>query len=292
MRSLLFVPGDSPDKMEKAIGYGADAVIIDLEDAVAPAQKASARRQTADFLKSFDALQGPKLYVRVNDISSSVVAEDLDATASPSLSGFMLPKARSGEDVASLARMLDGAEAQKGLEPGALSILVIATETPAAVLDMGSFANCGNRLEGLSWGAEDLSAAIGATANRDGENAYTPPFVLARSLCLLAAAAAGVQAIDTVYTQFRDLDGLALDCGLAARDGFTGKMAIHPGQIPVINDAFTPSKAQIDEARRVQAAFEAAPNAGVVSHDGRMVDRPHLKIAVRILERARLAGLK
>ncbi len=292
MRSLLFVPGDSPDKMEKAIGFGADAVIIDLEDAVAPAHKASARRQTADFLKSFDALQGPKLYVRVNDISSSVVADDLDATAAPCLSGFMLPKARSGEDVAALARMLDGVEAQKGLEPGALSILVIATETPAAVLDMGSFANCGDRLEGLSWGAEDLSAAIGATANRDGENAYTPPFALARSLCLLAAAAAGVQAIDTVYTQFRDLDGLALDCELAARDGFTGKMAIHPAQIPVINDAFTPSKAQIDEARRVQAAFEAAPNAGVVSFDGRMVDRPHLKIAVRILERARLAGLE
>lgn len=290
MRSLLFVPGDSPAKMEKALGVGADALIIDLEDAVAPAQKVSARQTTADFLKSFDALQGPKIYVRVNDMSSSLVADDLEVTVAPCLSGFVLPKPRSGEDVKALARMLEGAEAQKGLDPGTLSILVIATETPQAVLDMGSFANCGERLEGLSWGAEDLSAAIGATANRDDKNAYTPAFELARSLCLLAAAAAGVQAIDTVYTQFRDLDGLAHECELAARDGFTGKIAIHPGQIPVINDAFTPSKSEIEEARRVQAAFEAEPDAGVVSIDGRMIDRPHLKIAVRILERARLAG--
>ena len=292
MRSMLFVPGDSPDKMEKALGYGADALIIDLEDAVGPTHKDSARRATADFLKSFDALHGPRLYVRVNDMSSSMVADDLGATVAPCLSGIVLPKARSGEDVKALAQMLDGAEAQKGLETSALSIVVIATETPEAVLDMGSFANCGDRLEALSWGAEDLSAAIGATTNRDEKNAYTPPFMLARNLCLLAAAAAGVQAMDTVYTQFRDLDGLADECELAARDGFTGKIAIHPGQIPVINEAFTPSKAEIDEARRVQAAFEAEPDAGVVSLDGRMIDRPHLKIAARILERARLAGLE
>jgi len=291
MRSMLFVPGDSPDKMGKALGYGADALIIDLEDAVGPAHKDSARRATADFLKSFDAVQGTRLYVRVNDMSSGMVADDLEATVAPCLSGFVLPKARSGEDVRALAQMLDGAEALNGLEPGALSIVVISTETPEAVLDMGSFANCGDRLEALSWGAEDLSAAIGATTNRDEQNAYTPPFMLARNLCLLAAAAAGVQAMDTVYTQFRDLEGLGHECELAARDGFTGKIAIHPGQIPVINEAFTPSETEIDEARRVQAAFEAEPDAGVVSLDGRMIDRPHLKIAVRILERARLAGL-
>ena len=290
MRSMLFVPGDSPDKMAKATGSGADALILDLEDAVSPANKESARRATADFLKSYDEPQGPKLYVRVNDMSSGMVADDLDATAAPCLSGLVLPKPRSGEDVRALARMLDGAEAQKDLEPGALSIVVIATETPEAVLDMGSFANCGDRLEALSWGAEDLSAAIGATTNRDQQNAYTPPFVLARNLCLLAAAAAGVQAMDTVYTQFRDLDGLAAECRLAARDGFTGKIAIHPGQVSVINEAFTPSETEIVEARRVQAAFEAEPDAGVVSLDGRMVDRPHLRVAMRILERARLAG--
>jgi citrate lyase subunit beta/citryl-CoA lyase len=292
MRSLLFVPGDSPEKMTKALGCGADAIIIDLEDAVAPAHKSQARRETANFLKSFDAPQGPRLYVRVNDMSSSMVADDLEATVAPCLSGIMLPKARSGEDVKALAHMLGGAEVQKNQEPGALSIVVIATETPEAVLNMGSFANCGDRLEGLSWGAEDLSAAIGATANRDEQNAYTPPFMLARNLCLLAAAAAGVQAIDTVYTQFRDLDGLALECKLAARDGFTGKMAIHPSQIPIINEAFTPSQTEIDEARRVQAAFAAEPDAGVVSLDGRMIDRPHLMTALRILERAQLAGLE
>ncbi len=296
MRSLLFVPGDNAAKLAKAGGGGADALIIDLEDSVAAGRKREARETVAAFLAGRPAiapgaLASPRLYVRVNDLESGDTEADLDAALSDALSGIILPKAKSGKNVRQLSKLLDGAETKSGLHLGTTAIIVIATETPQAVLNMGSFTETSIRLQGLTWGAEDLATAIGAIVNRNQEGAYTPPFEFARSLCLFAAAAAGVQAIDTVFTDFRDLDGLKRECLRAVRDGFSAKLAIHPAQIAVINETFTPSQSDVERAHAIVAAFEAEPQAGVVSIDGRMVDRPHLRQAEQILARARRARL-
>lgn len=273
LRSLLFVPGDRPDRMEKALGAGADALILDLEDAVAPGAKPEARRQVAAFLK---ANSQARIFVRVNPLDSPDCARDLDAVLPAHPDALVLPKAEGGASVAELAQRLTARGNATAL------ILAIATETPAAMFQLGTYGSA-KRLLGLTWGAEDLPAAIGAATSREEDGRYTPPYELARSLCLFGAAAAGVAPIETVYPAFKDLDGLAAYAARARRDGFTGMMAIHPNQIAPINAAFTPSEAEIAHAQAVVAAFEANPEAGALSLDGRMIDRPHLVQAQRIL---------
>ena len=276
LRSLLFVPGDRPDRMEKALGAGADALILDLEDSVAPAARPEARRAIAGFLA---ANQGAGLWVRINPLDGPDADKDLAAVLAAHPDGLVLPKAEGGASVAELARRLT--------ERGNVStrILAIATETPAAIFQLGSYGGA-KRLAALSWGAEDLPAAVGASTAREEDGRFTPPYELARSLCLFGAAAAGVAPIETVYPAFRDTGGLAAYAGRARRDGFTGMLAIHPNQVPVINAAFTPSAAEIVHARAVVAAFDANPGAGALSLDGRMIDRPHLVQAQRIIAAA------
>ena len=276
LRSLLFVPGDRPDRMEKALAAGADALILDLEDAVAPAARAVARHEVAHFL---NANSQARIWVRVNPLDSPDNERDLDAVLPSHPDGIVLPKAEGGASVAELAQRITARGNATAM------ILAIATETPAAMFALGSYGGA-KRLAGLTWGAEDLPAAVGAATAREPDGRYTAPYELARSLCLFGAAAAGVAPIETVYPAFRDLEGLAAYAARARRDGFTGMMAIHPAQVPVINAAFTPSEAEVEHARRVVAAFEASPQAGALSLDGRMIDRPHLLQAQRILAAA------
>jgi citrate lyase subunit beta/citryl-CoA lyase len=273
LRSLLFVPGDRPDRMEKALGCGADALILDLEDAVAPAAKPEARRAVAAFVAAHPTAS---LWVRINPLDGPEADKDLQAILGARPDGIVLPKAEGGASVTELAQRLTlsgNATAQ---------ILAIATETPAAMFQLGTYGGV-KRLAGLTWGAEDLPAAIGAATSREEDGRYTAPYELARSLCLFGAAAAGVAPIETVFPAFRDLEGLAAYAARARRDGFTGMMAIHPDQVPVINAAFTPSQEEIAHARAVVAAFAANPRAGALSLDGRMIDRPHLVQAQRVL---------
>jgi citrate lyase subunit beta/citryl-CoA lyase len=276
LRSLLFVPGDRPDRMQKALGAGADALILDLEDSVAPTAKPEARHAVAQFL---EANEVAKLWVRVNPLDSPEFERDLNAILAAHPDGIVLPKAEGGASVSELARHLS--------ERGNVTaqIIAIATETPAAMFQLGSYGGA-KRLAGLTWGAEDLPAAIGASTSREEDGRYAPPYELARSLCLFGAAAAGVAPIETVYPAFRDMEGLAAYAARARRDGFTGMMAIHPAQIETINAAFTPSEAEIAHARAVVAAFEADPGAGALSLDGKMIDRPHLIQAQRTLASA------
>ena len=276
LRSLLFVPGDRPDRMEKALGAGADALILDLEDAVAPQNKQVARHEVAHFLNQHN---GARIFVRVNPLDGPDHEKDLNAVLSSHPDGIVLPKAEGGASVTELAKKLS----ERG--NATAQILAIATETPAAIFQLGSYGGA-KRLLGLTWGAEDLPAAIGAATSREEDGRFTPPYELARSLCLFGAAAAGVLPIETVYPAFRDLEGLAAYAARARRDGFLGMMAIHPAQVPVINDAFTPSEAELAYARAVVAAFEASPGIGALSLDGKMIDRPHLIQAQRILSLA------
>lgn len=290
MRSLLFVPGDSEKKLEKGFSSGADVVIVDLEDSVAPANKEAARRTASDFLAARPKSGKPVVYIRVNDLTTGLTDADLAALAGAQPDGIMLPKSTGGADVQQLSTKLRVQEAGHGLPDGGISIVAIATETAASLFSGASYAGKSARLTGLTWGAEDLSAAIGARAARDVEGRYTDVFRLARTITLLAASAAEVAAIDTVYPAFRDLAGLEAECIEAERDGFTAKMAIHPAQVPVINAAFTPSAEAIQHSAAVVAAFEAAGNPGVVGIGGKMYDRPHLRLAERLLARARAAG--
>ncbi|MGK6324908.1 HpcH/HpaI aldolase/citrate lyase family protein [Sphingomonas sp. DT-51] len=269
LRSLLFVPGDRPERMDKALTLGADALILDLEDAVAPAAKPAARAAVRALLDR--ALAGPALLVRVNPIGTAAFAEDVVALSGAPLTGIVLPKAEGRASVAALRTAL----------PGAYRVLPIATETPRAVFALGDYD--GDGLAGLTWGAEDLPAAIGALSSREPDGSYTEPYKVVRALALFAAHAAGVAAIETVYPDFRDLDGLAAYAARARRDGFTGMMAIHPAQVAVINAAFTPSEAELAAARRIVALFAAHPGAGALQLDGRMVDAPHLAAARRLL---------
>lgn len=270
LRSLLFVPGDRPERMEKAAGLGADALILDLEDAVAAASKPAAREAVRGFLAA-RAADGAAVFVRVNPLDGAFIADDVTALAGGGFDGIVLPKAEGAASVAALRERL----------AGDYPVLPIASETPSAVFALGTFA--GQGLAGLTWGAEDLPAAIGAATAREADGSYTDPYKVVRALTLFAAHAAGVPAIETVYPDFRDLDGLAAYAARGRRDGFTGMMAIHPMQVPVINDAFTPSEDEIVHARRVVEAFDASPGAGVLQLDGRMLDAPHLKAARRLL---------
>jgi citrate lyase subunit beta/citryl-CoA lyase len=287
MRSLLFVPGDSARKLEKAMSSGADALLIDLEDSVALSAKDEARRVTAGFLREAgQAPNRPRLFVRVNGLTTGLTEADLDGVMAAAPDGLMLPKAVGGRDVTHLGAKLAVREAEFGLQDGATKVIPIATETAAGVFALGTFAGASHRLAGLTWGGEDLSADIGAETNRTADGAYTEPYRLARALTLLGATAAEVDAIDSVYTNFRDMEGLAAECRDARRDGFVAKMAIHPAQVPVINETFTPSPEAVAKARAIVDAFTANPGLGVVGIEGEMLDRPHLKRAERLLARA------
>jgi citrate lyase subunit beta/citryl-CoA lyase len=287
MRSLLFVPGDSRKKLEKGLTSGADVLLIDLEDSVALEAKEEARRVTRAFLAEHKTrTDRPRLFVRVNGLTTGLTDTDLDGVMQAAPDGIILPKTVGGTDVAHLGAKLAVREAEFGLEDGATRILAIGTENAAGVFALGTFAGASHRLMGLTWGGEDLSADIGAEANRGDDGAYTDPYRLARALTLLGAAAAGVDAVDSVYTNFRDMGGLEAECRAARRDGFVAKMAIHPAQVPVINEAFTPSAEALARAQAVIDAFAQNPGAGVVGVEGEMLDRPHLKRAERLLARA------
>ncbi|RVB63508.1 CoA ester lyase, partial [Mesorhizobium sp. M7A.F.Ca.CA.004.06.1.1] len=270
MRSLLFVPGDSQRKLEKSFGAGADVIIVDLEDSVAPHNKALAREVAARFILERRAQTSSAIYVRVNDLTTGLTDDDLAALVPARPDGIMLPKSNSGQDVQHLSAKLRVREAENGLADGAIKILPIITETPAGVLAAATYAGTSARLAGLTWGAEDLSAAIGARSVRDEHGRYTDVFRHARTMTILAAGAAEVAAIDTVFPNFRDIAAFEVECTEAERDGFTGKMAIHPDQVPVINAAFTPSAEAVRQSAAIVAAFAAAGNPGVVGIDGKM----------------------
>jgi citrate lyase subunit beta/citryl-CoA lyase len=290
MRSLLFVPGDSPRKLSKGVESGADALILDLEDSVAGDRKAEARATSLAFLKDIGkAARRPRLLVRVNGLDTGLTDDDLDAVVAGRPDAILLPKAEGGPSVIHLDAKLAVREALAGLPDGAIGIMAIATETAAALFAAGTYAGASARLSALTWGAEDLSADIGAETNRDADGNFTGPFRLARSLCVAAAAAAKVAALDTVFVDFRNADGLRREAEEARRDGFVGKLAIHPGQVAVINEVFTPSPAEIAKAEAVIAAFAAAPGVGVVGIGGVMYDRPHLERAKRLLARANIS---
>lgn len=289
LRSLLFVPGDSERKQAKALQAGADALILDLEDSVAETALPAARVRVRDFLcAQAPGTRAQQLWVRPNSLASGKLAEDLAAIITGRPDGVVLPKVSSIREVQEVGRHLSDLEARAGVAQGTTRVIVIATETPQALLNLGEYSRetAGERLTGLTWGMEDLAAAIGALGKTETDGTLTPVFQLARSLCLVAAAAAGVQAIDGVHADFRDREGLERDVARARRDGFTAKLAIHPDQVPVINAVFSPSAAELEHARRVVAAFESSKGAGVTSLDGRMLDRPHLVLARRVLERA------
>jgi citrate lyase subunit beta/citryl-CoA lyase len=287
MRSLLFVPADSDRKLEKSLESGADAVILDLEDSISAAARPAARERARAFISHARGLASPpRLVLRVNGLDSGAIDADLDAVMPAGPDAVMLPKCRTGADVQHLGAKLAVREAEYALPDGATGIIAIATETPAAVFGLGTYAGASHRLLGLAWGAEDLSAALGAEASRTTDGHLTSPFALARDLTLIGARAANAEPIDTVYVDFRDEPGLRAECEAARRDGFTCKLAIHPGQVGIINACFTPTADTLAKAQAVVAAFAAAPDAGVVSIDGAMFDRPHLLRAQRILARA------
>ncbi len=291
MRSLLFVPGDSEKKLEKGLTAEADVLLVDLEDSVAPERKPVARRTAAEFLRSARGQTRSKLYVRVNELDSGMTDEDLAAVMAAAPDGIMLPKCCGAADAVRLSVKLRAAEAEAGIADGATAVIPLITETARSLLAVPSFAEPLPRITGLTWGAEDLSADIGARETRDQRGRYTDVFRHARAMTILAANAVQAAAIDTVFVDFRDLDALAAECAEAERDGFTGKMAIHPAQVAVINDAFTPSGASIAQAHAIIKAFEDAGNPGVVGVGGKMYDRPHLRRAERLLVRAAAAGL-
>ena len=292
MRSLLFVPGDDAKKLDKAMACGADALIVDLEDSIPAQGKAHARMRAAAFIgEAGKVAQRPRLLVRINGFATGLADADLDAVVPARPDAIMLPKAEGGPDVVRADAKLSAREAISGLPDGSIRIVAIATETATALFLAGTYGGASARLAGLTWGAEDLSAELGAETNRDGEGRFLDPYRLARALCLAGAAAARVQAIDTVAVDFRNAAALRQESEEARRDGFTGKMAIHPAQVPIINEIFTPSAAALAEARAVIAAFEANPDRGTVGIDGVMYDRPHLERARQLLARATAAGL-
>lgn len=282
LRSLLFIPGDSERKFAKARDIGADVLILDLEDAVAPSKKAEARAIVARLLDDHSARDWA-FFVRVNPFDTGLTLGDLAAVVKPGLDGVLIPKTNGAADIVQIGHYLDALEEKAGMAIGTVKIAVVATETPAAMFSLGSYAPAHPRLVGLTWGAEDLAAAIGATSNKEDDGRWTDPYRQARSLCLYAAAAAGVAPLDTLFVDFRDTKGLEHDCRRARRDGFTGRIAIHPDQVATINRCFSPSAEEVTEARKIVAAFAAQPDAGTLGIDGKMYDIPHLKAAQRTL---------
>jgi citrate lyase subunit beta/citryl-CoA lyase len=290
LRSLLFVPGDSERKQARALASEADALILDLEDSVAPEQRDAARRRVNDFLTVAGAKRAKSLWVRANGPDIGLLAEDLAAVVGARPDGILLPKVAGVNALATASAQIGKLESRHSIPTGSIQLAAIVTETPRALLSLGEFASgIDSRVSFLTWGMEDLAAALGASGQREEDGSLTATFQLARTLCLVAASAAGALAIDGVYTDFRDAKGLAEEARRARRDGFSGKLAIHPDQIAVIHAAFSPTAAEIERAERIVAAFAAAPGAGVTSLDGKMIDRPHLIHAQRVLA---LAGRK
>src|ERR1700722_5427491 len=292
MRSFLFVPADGGKKLDKAMASGADALIVDLEDSIAPERKAQARPLAAAFLKeTIGQASRPRLIVRVKSIATGLIDDDLDAVIPARPDAILLPKAEGGAAVMHADAKISTREAIAGLDAlgdGAVKIIALATETAQALFLAGTYRGSSARLTGLTWGAEDLSAELGAEANRDADGHFLDPYRLARVLCLAGAANAQIPAIDTVYVDFRNDAGLRRECEDARRDGFSAKMAIHPAQVAIINDVFTPNPEAIARAKAIVAAFAAAPGAGTIGIGGVMYDRPHLARAKRLL--ARVAG--
>jgi citrate lyase subunit beta/citryl-CoA lyase len=281
LRSLLFVPADSDRKFAKADGIGADALILDLEDSVAPGRKAFARGAVRELLA-----RGPRNWsflVRVNPLGTGLTLEDLAAIVRPGLDGILIPKVNGMEDVDLISHYVDVLEVASGVTPGHVKLLVVATETPAAMIGFSGYSRRSSRLVAMTWGGEDLSAALGALTPRETDGSWTFPYQVARAQCLFAAGAAGAAALETLYVDFRDQQGLAESCKIARRDGFVGRIAIHPDQIATINACFTPSDADLEHARRVVAAFAASPDLGTIGIDGKMYDMPHLVAARRTL---------
>jgi citrate lyase subunit beta / citryl-CoA lyase len=292
LRSMLFIPGDSEKKIGKVAECGADAVIFDLEDSVAPENKARAREMVPAYMAKTSRGKRPTQYwVRVNAFDTGLTLADLASVVPAAPDGIMHPKTNDPECLRRMSHYLDALEVAHGIEPGSIKILPVATETAVAPFHLADFAKAGlERLAGLTWGAEDLAAAIGASTNLDASGEWAFTYKMARSLTLLAAHATGVQAIDTLYVDFKDDEGLRASCRAARAEGFTGRIAIHPAQVAGINESFMPSDAEIAHARRVLDAFAAHPGAGTVGLDGKMIDIPHQKQAERVLAQSKAFG--
>jgi len=281
LRSWLFAPGDSEKKMTKAAGGAADVVILDLEDAVAIENKPAARAAVAEFLRG-DQEHRNRLFVRVNPLDGPYTLEDLAAVMPARPGGIMLPKVSGREDLEVLDRYLEALEVANGIEQGSTPVIVLVTETAQSMFHCGDFKGA-PRLVAMTWGAEDLADSLGASANTGPDGQFGFTYELARSLCLLGAATAGVPAIETIQADFRDLDALKTRAEQVRRAGYRGMLAIHPAQVEVINAAFTPSAEEIDKAREIVALFEANPGAGTIGYEGGMLDRPHLSRAQQLL---------
>lgn len=287
MRSLLFVPADSQKKLDKGLGSGADALIVDLEDSVVLERKAAARVAAAEFIRAAVArTPRPHIMVRVNGLTTGLTDDDLAAIVPARPDSIMLPKAEGAPSIVHVDAKLKVQEAEAGLPDGHVKIVALVTETAMSLFVAGTYRESSARLIGLTWGAEDLSADLGAEANRGADGRFLEPYRFARTICLTAAVAARVQPIDTLGVDFRNLDALRAECEEARRDGFTGKLAIHPAQVPVINEVLTPTPEAIAHAETIVAAFAAAPGAGTVQIEGVMFDIPHLNRARNVLARA------
>lgn len=285
-RSYLFVPGDSKRKIEQAFRSDADALIFDLEDSVAPERIVFARNLVQRALERRVSRSVPELWVRINARSTLNAMVDLESAVCAGLKGIVAPKVESSDDIKTLDRILTALETTRGIAAGSLRIFAIVAETPRALLTLGGYSDASPRLSAMTWGAEDLSVALGASTNRDGTGELAFTYRMARSLCLVAAKAAEAAAVETVWPDLRDMAGLEKCAAASRREGFNGMIAIHPDQVPVINAAFMPGEAEIDHARRVVDAFAASPGAGTVRLDGHMLDTPHLKRAKAVLAAA------
>lgn len=285
LRSLLFVPADSDKKIAKAMQTSADALVLDLEDSVMPTRKAIARGGLTELLMNPPVEYRGEFWVRINPLSTEYALDDLCAVISPALKGILLPKCEGPCDVERATHYIDALVTRAGLQDSVIGILAVATETATAPFALGDYRDAVlPRLWGLTWGAEDLSSAIGAATNQSADGGWAFTYRMVRSQCLLAAKSANVRAIETLYADFRDEAGLHKSCIEARREGFNGRFAIHPAQVDIINEAFMPAAAEVDEAQRILAAFAAAGDAGAVGLDGRMLDIPHLKQAQKVLE--------
>ncbi|MEC3909100.1 CoA ester lyase [Sphingobium sp. CR2-8] len=282
LRSMLFVPGDSERKFAKGSSAGADALILDLEDAVVPSMKDAARAHVSSLLDD-RAERSWRFFVRVNPFDTGMTLDDMAAVVKPGLDGLLIPKANSAQDLVRIGAELDRLENKAGMAAGTVQLAVVATETAQAMFNLGSYVPAHPRLVAMTWGAEDLAAAIGATDNKEEDGSWTFPYQVARAQCLFAATAADALPIDTLYADFRDPQGLAKDCARARRDGFVGRVAIHPDQVGIINRAFSPTPEQVAHAQAIVDAFAASPDAGTLGINGKMYDIPHLKAARRTL---------
>jgi citrate lyase subunit beta/citryl-CoA lyase len=290
MRSLLFVPADSGSKLDKAMASGADAVIIDLEDSISAERKEYARAACLEYLNSAQPKKNrPRLLVRINGLDTGMTDADLSAVVPGKPDAILFPKAEGGTSLIHLDAKLTAQEAIAGVPEGSIKVLAQNVESALGLFLAGTFRDASPRLIGMTWGPEDLSAEIGALANRDASGQLTEPYRIARSFCLFGAAAARVPAIETIYVDFRNPEALRRDTIESRRDGFTGRLAIHPAQVPVINEVYTPSAEELEKAKALIAAFAAQPGAGAVGIDGKMFDRPHLIRAQRLVANARPA---